>query len=80
MTCIRISEKFWLDNPIDLFSHLKFIPNQKMGISAKCNTILRLSILIFLVLLFFNYKYSYHFLIIALIINISFYYKYKSLY
>ena len=80
MTCIRISEKYWLFTPVDLFTNYKIIPNGKMGIAAKCNTILRLSILMTLFLSLFNYKYAGHFLLICMVINILFYYLYKEYY
>ena len=80
MTCIRISEKYWLFNPIDLFKNHKFTPNQKMGIAAKSNTILRICIVIFIFLLLSNYKYSYHFLFISMLLNIIFYCTYKPYY
>lgn len=80
MTCIRISEKYWLFNPIDLFSNYKLYPNQRMGIAAKCNTILRLCILAFLFLLLFNYKYAGHFMLACMVFNVVFYYLYKDYY
>lgn len=80
MTCIRISEKYWLFTPVDLFTNYKFIPNARMGISAKCNTILRLCILITLFLMLANYKYAYHFLIVSMVMNAIFYYMYKDYY
>lgn len=80
MTCIRISEKYWLFTPIDLFTNYKIIPIGRMGIAAKCNTILRLCILMTLLLMLVNYKYAFHFLVICMILNVIFYYKYREYY
>ena len=76
--CIRSSEKYWALDISDLFSHTRIIPTDKMSLGGKLNSILRLSLIIFLVMLCFSYDYSIHFLFISIIINIVFYLKYKN--
>jgi hypothetical protein len=78
--CIRISEKYWFFNPIDLFLKLQLLPNEDMTLDAKLNSIMRSSFIIFIVMMICNYRWSIIFLIISIFLNIIFYYKYQSEY
>lgn len=79
--CNRISEQFWLTNPIDLLMNYTLLPNQSMTLGAKLNSVYRLTILFFIVfLLVFGFHTSIMFLVIATIMNIVFYPLYKNKY
>jgi len=78
--CLRISEKYWLENITELFTHYTLLPNDKMSLGAKMNSLLRLSVLFFIILTLLDNDYSWFFLCGAVIINIAFYYKYRNEY
>lgn len=78
--CIRTSEKYWLTYPVDLLTHATILPSKYMSLGAKLNSVVRLSLLIFIFLLALNFKYAYSFILFALAINCYFWIKYKHEY
>lgn len=79
--CIRTSEKFWLLNFGDLFTHYTLIPtDESSSIGSKLNSMIRLSLIIFFILLFYNYKYSYIYILIIFITNLILYKIYEPEY
>ena len=78
--CIRTGEKYIIDNPLDFITHYSIWPTESQSIGSKCNAILRLSIIIFILLLIVKYPYAPLFLFLAIVINIIFYYKWKANY
>lgn len=78
--CVRTSEKYWLTSLVDLFTHYTVLPGEYMSLGAKLNSVLRLSVLIFIILLVFNVKLAPLFLILAVSINILFWVLYRHEY
>jgi hypothetical protein len=78
--CVRTSERFWMPNVGDLITHISILPKEDMSLGAKLNSIMRLSLIIFVVLMIIHFKYAIPFLVIASIINIAFYMLYKNKY
>jgi hypothetical protein len=76
--CIRSSEKFWLEQPSDLFTNYNFIPKDSMSLGGKLNALFRVLFLIFLILLVFGYPYAIHFLLFGTVINVGYYYMYRN--
>ena len=70
--CIRISEQYWLFST-DVLFHFSIIPGNNMTLSARMNSLLRLSFLIFAILLLLDYKYSCIFILLAVLLNICLY-------
>ncbi len=78
--CVRTSEKYFLDNPLDLFLNISIFPYKDQSVGSKFNSILRLSMLITLFLLVTDYVYTIYFFIFSIVINIVFYFLYKKNY
>lgn len=78
--CIRTSERYFLINFTDLVTHFTIFPNDNMSLGAKLNSLLRLTIIIFIILVLLKYKLSFVFLILAIIFNVGMYFKYKKEY
>ena len=77
---MRSSEKFWFPNIIDLLTHVTIFPSQTQSLGAKLNSVMRLTLLIFIVLMFVNYAWALCFLLAAILMNLVFYYGYRSKY
>lgn len=71
-------EKFWLENPVNLFSNTRVLPKQEMSLEDQMNSISRLVVFIFLILFLLGYKQSILFLILSFIFIIILYYLQKS--
>jgi hypothetical protein len=71
-------QKFWLDNPADLFCNFDVIPLTNMKLENQMNSLTRLVLLIFFVILPINTKISFMFLFISLIFIIIIYYLQKK--
>jgi hypothetical protein len=78
--CFTLNEEYWLFGIGDLLTNLKFIPNNSMNLGAKLNSMLRLSILIFMGMLLFGVKYPVIFLLKCVVMNIMFYRLYNEKY
>lgn len=73
--------KFWFDDINSLFRNTYIIPDKKMVIEERMNTITRLIIFIFIIILFTEFlelKNNLLFLILSLFIIIFYYYKEKN--
>ena len=66
--------KFWLDNPSDLFCDHRIIPTQYMTFEKQMNSITRLVIIVGIVLYLLGYKQSLLFILISLLMIILGYY------
>lgn len=77
--CMRSSEQYWLTNPLELINYYNIFPSNQMGSVPKINSIMRLSVIIFIVLLVMGYEYAITFILCAIILNIFFYlYYYRN--
>lgn len=72
------SEPFWLENPIVLFKHVKFIPKPYMTIEEQMNCVTRFVLFIYLILHLIGFNQSVLFLILSIIFIIILYYLQKS--
>ena len=70
--------KFWLENPINLFCNLDVIPLNDMEIAQQMNALTRLVLIVFIILTLFSFKYNLLFLLISLVIIIILYYLQKN--
>lgn len=66
--------KFWVENPCELFCSYELIPTNIMTLEENINAITRLVFAIFIILLLFNTKYSLIFLLLSIVILIFIYY------
>ena len=66
--------KFWLENPLNLFSGISLIPKENMKLSQQMNSLSRLVFIIYLILFLFNFKYSLLFLLLSLLFIVIIYY------
>ena len=70
--------KFWLENPVDLFCNCIFVPNKNMKLSEQMNALTRLVLIIFFLLLPVNTNLSIVFILISLFFIIIVYYIQKG--
>ncbi len=71
-------EPFWLENPLVLFKHIKFIPKPHMTIEEQMNCVTRFVLFIYLILHLIGFNQSLLFLILSIIFIIILYYLQKS--
>lgn len=70
-------QKFWLENPTDLFCNFQLIPLVNMKLSEQMNSLTRLVFIISFILLPINTKMSITFIILSLLFIIILYYIQK---
>lgn len=75
---LKCNNKFWLNNPEELFCDYRVIPTPQMTLEKQMNSITRLIFFLFLVLYFLNYKGSFLFLLLSNIVLIILYYLQKN--
>ena len=66
--------KFWLENPSNLFKSIQIVPHTNMDITEQFNSITRLVLLFTLVMWLFDFKYTMQFMIFSLLFIIIIYY------
>lgn len=69
--------KFWLENPPELFCNVQLIPLTNMSLHEQMNCLTRLVLLIFILLLLVKPRISFVFLILSLLFIIIIYYIQK---
>ena len=71
--------RFWLDNINNLFYSSSLLPNSRMSLEEKMNTMTRLVVLGFIICLVAGYKYDIHLLFFGIIFIILIYYSKKNM-
>ena len=69
--------KFWLENPVQLFCSYDLIPLDSMSLSEQMNALSRLVFFVSIILLLLGFKQSILFLLISLVFIIIIYYIQK---
>ena len=71
---MKCNNKFWLENPKELFCSINLAPLPDMSLEEQMNSLSRLIFIIFLILLILDYRYDLVFLILSFIFIIILYY------